>query len=105
MAGSQVILHNRDDAPQQIKDVTRNLGLQSIIYNENASIGLAVKNSNTINAIIEEISNIIFKLSFQLEDYIEVSNKIYYLLQNAYYTNSTRTQRLIELQDGAKRYY
>ncbi len=105
MAGSQVILHNRDDAPQQLKDVTRNLGLQSIIYNENASVGLAVKNANTINAIIEEISDIIFSLYFQLEDYIEVSNKIYYLLQNAYYTNSTRTQRLIELQNGAKRFY
>lgn len=105
MAGTQVILHNRDDAPQQIKDVTRNLGLQSIIYNENASVGLAVKNSNTINAIIEEISNLIFSLSFQLEDYIDVSNRIYYLLQNAYYTNPTRTQRLIDLQDGAKRYY
>ena len=105
MAGSQLVLHNRDDAPQEIKDVTRNIGLQSILYNENVATGVAVKNVQTINNLINTLGSLLFAQSQRVDSYTEVANKIYYLLQNAYYTTPERTQRLLDLQNGAKRYY
>ena len=105
MAGSQVVLHNRDDAPQEIKDITRNLGLQSIVYKENASTGLAVNKADTIADLTNQLSSILTALSFEVDEYTYSANKIYYLLQNAYYTSSARIQRLQELQEQAKEFY
>lgn len=104
MAGSQLVLHNRDDANQEIKDITRNIGLQSIVYNETASTGLAVKNANTIVALLDEMTVLLAKLSLEVDSYTQVANKLYYLIQNAYYTTPTRIQRLQELQQGAMRF-
>ena len=105
MAGSQVVLHNRDDAPQEIKDITRNLGLASVVYNETISTGLAVNKAQTIRDLTDQLSKILITESFRLEEYIYSANQIYYLLQNAYYTTAERIQRLQDLQEQAKRYY
>ena len=77
MAGSQLVLHNRDDAPQEVKDVTRNIGLQSILYNENVATGVAVKNVQTINNLINTLGSLLFAQSKRVDSYTEVSNKIY----------------------------
>lgn len=105
MAGSQLVLHNRDDAPQEIKDITRNIGLQSIVYAENLATGIAARNAQTISELTDTLATLLAKFSLKVDSYTEVANKIYYLLQNAYYTTPERAQRLMDLQNGAKRYY
>lgn len=105
MAGSIVVLHNQDNAPNAVKDITRNLGLQSVVYNEATSAGLAISKAKTIEDLTNQLSTILASLSLELEEYIEATNRIYYLLQNAYYTNSTRTNRFTKLQNEAKKYF
>lgn len=105
MAGSQLVLHNRDDAPQEIKDITRNIGLQSIVYAENLATGIAVSNAQTINTLTNTLATLLAKFSLKVDSYVDVANRIYYLLQNAYYTTPERAQRLVDLQNGAKGYF
>lgn len=63
MAGSQIVLHERDNGAQNRKDETRNLGLQSIVNRENSEVVGIISEANKQKSVAKDVISIANKLT------------------------------------------
>lgn len=70
MAGSQIVLHERDNGAQNRKDETRNIGLQSIVNRENSEVSGIISDANKQKSValdIITIANKLTKIAYNLD--------------------------------------
>lgn len=63
MAGTQIVLHERDNGAQNRKDETRNLGLQSIVNKENSEVDSIIADANKQKSVANDVISIANKLT------------------------------------------
>lgn len=101
MAGSQVVLHERNDGKENRKNETRNLGLQSIVDREDSITGTLVNDASRQFQVARELYITISNLDAIVQNLVWIANSIYGVIQNAYISDTTKTQKFIDIQVGA----
>ncbi len=101
MAGYQLVLHNRDDAANSDKNVTRNTGLQSIVNREDTVTSELVYDASKQRDIAASITLTIEKLNGIIGNLTWIANSIYNVIQNAYMSDTTKTQKFVDIQQQA----
>lgn len=99
--GYQVVLHPRDDANNAEKNKTRNLGLQSIVNREDTVTAELIYDASKQRDIAASITLTIEKLIGVIGNLTWIANSIYNVIQNAYMSDTTKTQKLVEIQQQA----
>lgn len=84
MAGSQVVLHPRDNAAQNRKDETRNLGLQSIVNREDEEVGQIIGDANKQQTVASNVILTANKLSTISKNLEWIADSISQVLQTIY---------------------
>lgn len=99
--GYQVVLHPRDDANNAEKNKTRNLGLQSIVNREDTVTSELIYDASKQRDIAASITLTIEKLNGIIGNLTWIGNSIYNVIQNAYMSDTTKTQKFVEIQQQA----
>lgn len=99
--GYQVVLHPRDDANNAEKNKTRNLGLQSIVNREDTVTSELIYDASKQRDIAASITLTIEKLNGIIGNLTWIANSIYDVIQNAYMSNTTKTQKFVDIQQQA----
>lgn len=84
MAGSQIVLHERDNGAQNRKDETRNLGLQSIVSRENAEVGQIISDANQQQTVAKNVISTANKLATISKNLQWIADSITQILQTIY---------------------
>ena len=84
MAGSQIVLHERDNGAQNRKDETRNLGLQSIVNREDAEVGQIISDDNQQKKVAKDVISTANKLTTVSENLQWIAESISQILQTIY---------------------
>lgn len=84
MAGSQIVLHERDNGAQNRKDETRNLGLQSIVNREDTEVGQIISDANQQQTVARNVINTANKLSTISKNLQWIADSISQVLQTIY---------------------
>lgn len=84
MAGSQIVLHERDDGAQNRKDETRNLGLQSIVNREDEEVSQIIGDANQQQLVANNVINTANKLSTISKNLEWIADSISQVLQTIY---------------------
>lgn len=103
--GYQVVLHERDDGSQNRKNETRNLGLKSIVDRENTIVSELVNDAAKQRDVSADLINTSQKLASILSKLTYVANQIYYVIENAYMSNTTKTQKMLDIEEQARDFY
>ena len=83
-AGSQIVLHERDNGSQNRKDETRNLGLQSIVNREDAEVGQIISDANQQQVVAKNVINTANKLAIISSNLQWIADSISQILQTIY---------------------
>lgn len=100
-AGSQVVLHERDDGKENRKNETRNLGLQSIVNREDTVTAELIYDASKQRDVAASITLTIEKLNSIIGTLTWIGNSIYNVIQNAYMSDTTKTQKFVDIQQQA----
>lgn len=84
MAGSQIVLHERDNGAQNRKDETRNLGLQSIVNREDEEVGQIISDANQQQVVANNVIATANKLSTISKNLEWIADDISQVLQTIY---------------------
>ena len=84
MAGSQIVLHERDNGAQNRKDETRNLGLQSIVNKEDAEVGQIISDANQQQKVAKNVISTANKLATISKNLQWIAESITQVLQTIY---------------------
>lgn len=84
MAGSQIVLHERDNGAQNRKDETRNLGLQSIVNREDTEVGQIISDANQQQVVAKNVINTANKLATISKNLQWIADSISQILQTIY---------------------
>ena len=101
MAGSQVVLHERDDGALNRKNETRNLGLQSIVDREDITVAQLVNDAAKQRDVSADLVLTINKMNTIIHNLTYVANQIYLVIQDAYMSDTTKTSKLLDIMQGA----
>lgn len=101
MAGTQIVLHRRDDSSVENKDETRNLGLQSIINRENEIVAELIYDASRQGQVASQINQDIRRMNSIMSTLNWAANTIFYIIQDAYMADTTKTQKFIDVQKKA----
>lgn len=101
MAGTQIVLHRRDDSSIENKDETRNLGLQSIINRENEIVSELIYDASRQGQVASQINQDIRRMNSIMSTLNWAANTIFYIIQDAYMADTTKTQKFIDVQKKA----
>ena len=101
MAGTQIVLHRHDDASIQNKDETRNLGLQSIVNRENEIVAELINDASRQGQVASQINQDIRRMNSIMSTLNWAANAIYNIIQDAYMADTSKTQKLVDVQKGA----
>lgn len=101
MAGTQVVLHERDDGAENRKNETRNLGLQSIVDREDITVQQLVNDAAKQRDVSADLVNTINKMNTIIHNLTYIANQIYNVIQDAYIANTDKTQKMIDILQGA----
>lgn len=101
MAGIQIVLHRRDDSSTENKDETRNLGLQSIINRENEIVSELIYDASRQGQVAAQINQDIRRMNSIMSTLNWAANTIFYIIQDAYMADTTKTQKFIDVQKKA----
>ena len=101
MAGTQIVLHSKDEEDNNKRDETRNLGLQSIVYHENNQVGQLISDASKQANMAADINNNIVKLTGIMNNLQWAANAIYKVVNAAYMSDIDKTQKFIDIQKGA----
>ena len=84
MAGSQIVLHERDNGAQNRKDETRNLGLQSIVKREDDEVGQIISDANQQQKVAKNVISTANKLAIISSNLQWIADSISQILQTIY---------------------
>ena len=100
-AGSQVVLHERDDGKQNRKDETRNLGLQSIIHREDNEVSQIIGDATSQKQVAENVIAVANKLATISKNLQWISVALNQTLRRIY-MRADKTVGMNTLMDAAK---
>lgn len=101
MAGTQIVLHRYDNANNQNKDETRNLGLQSIVARENEIVAELINDASRQGQVASQINQDIRRMNSIMSTLNWAANTIFNIIQDAYMADTTKTQKFVDIQRGA----
>lgn len=101
MAGSQVVLHERNDGKENRKNETRNLGLQSIVDREDTIVSQLVNDASKQRDVSADLVNTISKMNSIIHNLTYIANQIYIVVQDAYMADTTKTSKMVDIMQGA----
>ena len=101
MAGSQVVLHEKDSGKENRKNETRNLGLQSIVDREDITVAQLVNDAAKQRDVSADLVLTINKMNTIIHNLTYVANQIYLVIQDAYMSDTTKTSKLLDIMQGA----
>lgn len=84
MAGSQIVLHERDNGAQNRKDETRNLGLQSIVNREDEEVGQIISDATQQQTVAKNVISTANKLTTISKNLQWIADSISQVLQTIY---------------------
>ena len=84
MAGSQIVLHERDNGAQIRKNETRNLGLQSIVNKENSEVENIIGEANKQQTVAKNVIETANKLTRIAANLQWISESIFQVCQIIY---------------------
>jgi hypothetical protein len=84
MAGSQIVLHERDNGTQNRKDETRNLGLQSIVRREDEEVSQIISDANQQQVVARNVVSTANKLTTISRNLQWIADSISQVLQTIY---------------------
>lgn len=101
MAGSQVVLHRKDNASLENKNETRNLGLQSIVDRENTIVAQLISDASKQSQVAAQIAFDVQRMNSIMASLTWAANAIYNIINDAYMATPEKTQKFVDIQQGA----
>lgn len=99
--GTQIVLHRKNEEAAKQRNETRNLGLQSIVDREDTVTSQLISDASKQANAAAQIRTDIQKLNSIMATLIWAANQIYSVIENAYMSDTSKTQKFVDIQRGA----
>lgn len=99
--GTQVVLHRKNEEASKQRNETRNLGLQSIVNREDTITAQLINDASKQLQATAQIKNDIQRLQSIMSTLTWAANQIYNVIENAYMSDTSKTQKFVDIQKGA----
>lgn len=99
--GTQVVLHRKNEEASKQRNETRNLGLQSIVNREDTITAQLIDDASKQLQATAQIKNDIQRLESIMSTLTWAANQIYNVIENAYMSDTSKTQKFVDIQKGA----
>lgn len=99
--GTQVVLHRKNEESSKQRNETRNLGLQSIVNREDTITAQLIDDASRQLQATSQIRIDVQKLESIMSTLIWAANQIYNVIENAYISDTSKTQKFVDIQKGA----
>ena len=99
--GTQVVLHRKNEESSKQRNETRNLGLQSIVNREDTITAQLIDDASKQLQATAQIKNDIQRLESIMSTLTWAANQIYNVIENAYISDTSKTQKFVDIQKGA----
>lgn len=98
--GTQVVLHRKNEEASKQRNETRNLGLQSIVNREDTITAQLIDDASKQLQATAQIKNDIQRLESIMSTLTWAANQIYNVIENAYMSDTSKTQKFVDIQKG-----
>lgn len=99
--GTQIVLHRKNEEAAKQRNETRNLGLQSIVDREDTVTSQLISDASKQLQATAQIRTDIDKLNAILSTLTWAADQIYNVIEIAYMADTSKTQKFVDIQQGA----